>query len=383
MNSVVSTERIPIKLWLDDIEHGALQQARDVANFPFAQKWISIMADSHQGYGMPIGGVMATNEVIVPNAVGVDIGCGMVAARLKTGHKVLSNKALLKGIMGAVREVIPMKFKHQKTNQEWIGFDEAPDSEIIQQELESSRRQLGTLGGGNHFIEIQQGDDGNYWLMIHSGSRNIGLKTAKFYHKKAVDLCKRWKSDIPNKDLSFLPMDGLGKEYYDAMKWCMKFAQANRSLMMTRLVKVIDSYTSVDIIHMINIHHNYAEYEHHYGQNYIVHRKGATKATTLTTGIIPGSMGTNSFIVKGLGNPESFMSCSHGAGRKMSRSKAKQDLDLELEQHMMSEVVHGLRGVSNLDEAPGAYKDIDVVMENQKDLVEVLVKLTPLASMKG
>jgi len=382
MKSVVTTGKIPIKLWLDDIEWGALEQARNVANFPFAKKWIAIMPDSHQGYGMPIGGVMATQDVIVPNAVGVDIGCGMAAVKLDIKDDDLKYTAILKTILGDIRKVIPMGFKHQKEPQKWDGFNEAPDVEIIQRELASAKNQLGTLGGGNHFIEIQHGDDGHYWFMVHSGSRNVGLKTAKYYHDKAVKLCKRWKSDIPNKDLSFLPMDGLGKEYHIAMKWCLDFALANRELMLKRINAIIKHHTFATPVSIINIHHNYAAFEHHYGKNYIIHRKGATKATKETVGIIPGSMGTNSYIVQGLGNPESFMSCSHGAGRTMSRSKAKKELNLEHEQKIMGSVVHGLRNVGDLDEAPSSYKDIDVVMENQKDLVNVLVKLTPLASIK-
>jgi len=383
MKRVIETKRLPIKLWLDDIEHGALKQAHDVAQFPFAQKWIAIMPDSHQGYGMPIGGVMATKDVIVPNAVGVDIGCGMVALQLNTSNHDLKHPEILKKILGDIRKKIPLGFNHHETSQHWEGFNRAPDLEIIQQEVESSRRQLGTLGGGNHFIEIQFGDDGHYWLMLHSGSRNIGFKTANFYHKKAIGLCQKWKADIPNKDLSFLPMTEGGREYYLAMKWCLEFAAQSRGLMITRVLDVVKSHVmGTTLGHSVNIHHNYADFEHHYGKNYIVHRKGATKATLETTGIIPGSMGTNSYIVKGLGNPESFMSCSHGAGRTMSRSKAKELLSLEAEKNLMGNVVHGLRNTGDLDEAPSAYKDINTVMKNQEDLVDILVKLTPLASIK-
>jgi tRNA-splicing ligase RtcB len=319
--------------------------------------------------------------VIVPNAVGVDIGCGMIAVRTSLTQ---IDTGALKQILGKAREVIPVGFAHQKESQAWDGFDEAPDISIIQQELASARKQLGTLGGGNHFLEIQQGDDGRIWLMIHSGSRNFGLKTADVYHKTAQKLCERWHADIPDKDLAFLPMDTPeGEAYFQAMGFCLRFAQANRSLMMQRLVEVLAEVTGASAEWEVNIHHNYAALEHHYGKNVLIHRKGATKATAGLTGIIPGSMGTSSYIVEGLGNPESFQSCSHGAGRKMGRKEATRSLNLEEEQKKMEGIVHGLRSVKELEEAPGAYKDIDQVMENQKDLVQIKVRLKPLAVIKG
>ena len=379
---VIDTERIPIKLWLDDIEDNAMNQARNLANLQFAYKWIAIMPDSHSGYGMPIGGVMATQHgIIVPNAVGVDIGCGMIA--VKTTLQEIGTDTI-KTIMGKIREVIPVGFNHQTSEQSWNGFSEAPTISIIQRELTSSKKQLGTLGGGNHFIEIQNGDDGHIWLMIHSGSRNFGLKTATEYHKKAMGWCERWYSNIPDKELSFLPIEtDDGKQYYEAMNYCLKFAQANRALMMERVCEIVNEITSADKIDEINIHHNYAAFEHHYGKDVLIHRKGATKATSGLRGIIPGSMGTSSYIVEGLGNEESFQSCSHGAGRRMGRGEATRTLNLEDEQKKMGGIIHGLRTSKELDEAPGAYKDIDVVMENQKDLVKIVTKLTPLGVIKG
>lgn len=379
---VIDTERIPIKMWLDDIEDNALNQAKNLANLGFAYKWIAIMPDSHSGYGMPIGGVMATtNGIIVPNAVGKDIGCGMIAVR--TSLKDIDVETI-KQIMGKIREVVPVGFNHQDTKQEWAGYTKAPDVPIIQQQLEASTKQLGTLGGGNHFIEIQKGDDGYIWLMIHSGSRNFGLQVANVYHKKAQGLCEKWLSDISDKDLAFLPIDTKeGKEYYDAMNFCLKFAQENRYLMMSRVSAIVYETTEAVTTGVINIHHNYAAFENHYGQNVLVHRKGATKATIGLDGIIPGSMGTNSYIVKGKGNEESFQSCSHGAGRKMGRKEATRTLNLADEQKKMEGIVHGLRTERELDEAPGSYKDIDAVMDNQKDLVEPVVKLKPLGVIKG
>ena len=381
MKKVISTERVPIKLWLEDIEAGALQQATNLANLPFAFKHIAVMSDAHSGFGMPIGGVLATNQVIIPNAVGVDIGCGMCALQtnLRNIHRETINE-----ILGKTRELIPVGFEHNKELSDWPGFNEAPDIPIVQQELKSARYQIGTLGGGNHFIELQQGSDGFVWLMIHSGSRNIGYRVANEYHRIAARLCEKWHSKLPDKELSFLPIDTReGKEYYEAMKFCLRFAEANRSLMMKKFFGVVAQVTGAVATDELGIHHNYAAFEYHYGTNVLVHRKGATKAYAGERGIIPGSMGTSSYIVEGLGNPESFMSCSHGAGRRMSRSQAKKVLNLEEEQRKMIGIVHGLRTVNELDEAPGSYKDIDVVMKNQEDLVKILTKLTPLAGIKG
>ena len=378
---VITSEKLPIKMWLDDIEDGALEQAKNLANLPFVYKWISIMPDCHQGYGMPIGGVMATRQVIVPNAVGVDIGCGMCAVRTSLTE---IDTETIKKIMGDIREVVPVGFAHQEETQEWEGFNDAPDIKIIQEQLNSARKQLGTLGGGNHFIEIQKGSDGYIWLMLHSGSRNLGYKVANAYHKKAQALCERWCSDIPVKDLSFLPMESSeGKEYYIAMKFCLEFAYQNRQTMMQNIMNIFYDHTKGVSTQEINIHHNYAAFEHHYGKNVIVHRKGATKASKGMLGIIPGSMGTSSYIVEGLGNPESFESCSHGAGRRMGRKDAKRTLSLDDERAKMKNIVHGLRSVQDLDEAPGAYKDIGVVMDNQKELVKPMVTLFPLGSIKG
>lgn len=378
---VIDSERIPIKMWIQDIEDGAMAQARNLANLSFAFKWVAIMPDSHEGYGMPIGGVLATDQVIIPNAVGVDIGCGMRA--VKTTLTDIDAESM-KLIMGKVRLVIPLGFEHNKENQEWSGFDQAPDIPVIQRELASARKQLGTLGGGNHFIEIQRGSDGYIWLMIHSGSRNFGLKSANDFHKTAMNLCKKWRSDIPDKDLSFLPIDTKeGGDYYKAMSFCLDFAKANRALMMERYTDVVREVTGAGILDELDIHHNYAAFEHHYDKNVLVHRKGATKAKSGQRGIIPGSMGTASYIVTGLGNPESFESCSHGAGRRMGRGQATRTLNLAEEQAKMGGIIHGLRSVKELDEAPGAYKDIDDVMAQQADLVQIDVRLTPLAVIKA
>jgi len=381
---VINSEKVPIKLWLDDIEDGALEQTKNIANLPFVFKYIAVMPDGHQGYGMPIGGVMATENVIVPNAVGVDIGCGMCA--VKTGLTEMDIETLKK-LMGEIRKVVPVGFAHHKEKQ---NEDLMPETDkklfIASREYQNALTQIGTLGGGNHFIEIQKGSDGHIWIMIHSGSRNFGLKIAEHYNKVALELNKRWYSSVPKEwELAFLPLDTQeGIAYMNEMQYAVDFALANRRLMMDRIASV---FSDLNVCHlfapMINIAHNYARFENHFGKNVLVHRKGATLATEGLTGIIPGSMGSSSYIVEGLGNPESFMSCSHGSGRRMGRKQAIRELNLEEEQKKMEGIVHGMRNKDDLEEAPGAYKDIDVVMANQVDLVKIKVKLRPLAVIKG
>lgn len=393
---IITTEKIPIKIWTDEIENGALEQAKNLANLPFAFKHIAIMPDTHQGFGMPIGGVLATKDVIIPNAVGVDIGCGMCA--VKTSLTSI-DKETLKKIMGEIRKAIPVGFNKHKEAQKGIltpklFFEQSQPDTIFLKEYDNAELSLGTLGGGNHFIEIQKGSDGYIWIMIHSGSRNLGLKVAEHYNKIAIEKNKKWFSNT-QKELNFLPIDSKeGQAYIREMKYCVEFALANRKLMMDRIKDIFYKTDmtrigiprlSIEFEPMINIAHNYANLENHFGENVWVHRKGATLATKDTIGIIPGSQGTKSYIVKGKGNPESFMSCSHGAGRKMGRNEAIKNLSLEEEIKRLNDVgvIHAIRGEKDLDEAPGSYKDIDVVMENQKDLVEILVELTPLAVIKG
>lgn len=389
---IITTEKIPIKIWTDEIENGALEQAKNLANLPFAFKHVAIMPDTHQGFGMPIGGVLATKDVIIPNAVGVDIGCGMCA--VKTSLTSI-DKETLKKIMGEIRKAIPVGFNKHKKAQKGIltpklFFEQSQPDTIFLKEYDNAELSLGTLGGGNHFIEIQKGNDGHIWIMIHSGSRNLGLKVAEHYNKIAIEKNKEWFSNT-QKELNFLPIDSKeGQDYLREMEYCVEFALANRKLMMDRVKEVFikelhNQNSNIFFDDMINIAHNYARLENHYGENVWVHRKGATLAREGEIGIIPGSQGTKSYIVKGKGNPESFMSCSHGAGRKMGRNEAIKNLNLEEEIKKLDDVgvIHAIRGQKDLDEAPGSYKDIDVVMENQKDLVEILVELTPLAVIKG
>ncbi len=392
MKDVISSEIIPIKLWLDDIEEGASEQAKNLANLPFAFRHIAIMPDCHRGYGMPIGGVLAAKHTVIPNAVGVDIGCGVCA--VKTSLTEI-DRDTLKKIMGEIRKAIPVGFKKHKKRQAEefmpdLGSGPVGFMDIVKREWDNALKSLGTLGGGNHFIEIQRGSDAHIWIMIHSGSRNLGKQVADHYNKMARGLNKKWNSQVPDKwGLAFLPVETEeGKAYLQEMNGCVEFALANRKLMMARTYNIL-----CDICHlgadgsdeMINIAHNYATMENHFGENVMIHRKGATSAREDETGIIPGSQGAKSYIVRGKGNPESYHSCSHGAGRKMSRTKARQDLDLESEIKKLDDqgIIHGIRHRKDLDEASSAYKDVEEVMRNQSDLVEIVVELQPLAVIKG
>jgi len=383
---VINTEKVPIKLWLSDIEDGAMNQAKNLANLPFVFRHIALMPDCHQGYGMPIGGVMATRRVVVPNAVGVDIGCGMMA--VQTSLEVNASQDTIKKALSQIRKLVPTGFQKHNEPKNVVCMPNDAFGPIIDREFVNARKSLGTLGGGNHFIEIQAGSDGYIYLMIHSGSRNLGLQVAKHYNNLAVDLNEKWFSVVPKKyELAFLPLDSEeGQSYLIEMQYCVKFALANREEMMVRVKEAI-SYTFGDVWFSvpINIAHNYVAMEHHFGQNVLVHRKGAIKAQDGQFGIIPGSQGTASYIVEGKGNKESFESCSHGAGRKMGRKQAQKMLDLEIEKKRLDDigVIHAIRNVKDLDEAPGAYKDISKVMENQSDLVNILVELKPLAVIKG
>jgi len=347
------------------------------------------MPDAHQGYGMPIGGVMASEEMVIPNAVGVDIGCGMCAVR--TSLATLSTEKL-KSVLSEVRKSIPLGFQHHKKAQDptLMPKPEIPLAElpVIAGEYQSALSQLGTLGGGNHFIEIQKGNDGHLWLMIHSGSRNLGFKVANHYNRLAVELNRQWQSKIPPSwQLAFLPISSAaGQVYLHEMRYCVDFAYANRKVMMERVKAALLSVVQpVSFEPMINIAHNYAAMEEHFKKNVIVHRKGATRAQAGEIGIIPGSQGTPSYIVRGKGNSESFKSCAHGAGRKMGRKQAQRQLNLHQEKKRLDDqgIIHAIRSVSDLEEAAGAYKDIDEIIDNQLDLVEVLVELRPLAVVKG
>ncbi len=384
--ATIETERLPIKLWLDvdQVDEGALEQARNLANLPFAFKHIAIMPDVHKGYGMPIGAILATRGAVVPNAVGVDIGCGMCSLRTDLTDIATSD---LKQVMGIIRETVPVGFERHKTRQDEVWMPgRVGELPIVEQEYESALYQIGTLGGGNHFMEIQQGSDGYVWIMIHSGSRNLGFTVANHYNEVAKKIHEDSGEEVPQ-DLAHIPESS---EYFDLywneMDYCIDFALANRRLMMERAKSAFTEIVpGVEFAHFINKPHNFAAREEHFGESVIVHRKGATRARKGEWGMIPGSQGTRSFLVTGKGEAQSFESCAHGAGRIMSRTEARKGLDLkdEIESLEARGILHAIRHRGDLDEAPGSYKDIDEVMRNQTDLVEVQIELRPLAVIKA
>lgn len=395
MIKTISTEKKPIKLWLADIDPDTLQQAKNLANLPFLHHHVAIMPDAHVGYGMPIGGVAATSDVVIPNAVGVDIGCGICAVQTSLHHV---EKAQLKQILQAIRQTVPLGFKHHKIVQPHdkmptiVGRITEKEMPVVFREYENGRLQLGTLGGGNHFIELQLGDDGYIWLMIHSGSRNIGFQVANYYNQLAIAYNKAQESKLSSQipaqwQLDYLPVrSDTGQNYLREMNYCVQFAAANRLAMMHRVCEILHDFEpSTTCSPVLDIAHNYAAPEFHFGKETLVHRKGATRAVAGETGIIPGSQGSTSYIVRGKGNKESFSSCSHGAGRRLGRKMAQRQLDLKQEISRLDQqgILHAIRSKKDLDEAAGAYKDIVEVMGNQQDLVEILTTLRPLAVVKG
>ena len=390
MKRVITTEKIPLLLWLDELEDVALAQARNLANLPCAFHHIAIMADAHVGYGMPIGGVLATTGVVIPNAVGVDIGCGMRAVR--TGLSA-AEPSELKKILTGLRSAVPLGFKHHRKPRPVQALPDPGAKErelpVVAEEFESARCQIGTLGGGNHFIEIQRGSDGRIWLMVHSGSRNLGFKVAGHYNNLAAQMAKKKGRDTVPKEwqLAVLPLTSQeGQRYVREMEYCVAFARANREEMMAAFQEIVAEVTGCDQFdHPLDVAHNYAARETHFFKDVWVHRKGATRAFLGEYGIIPGCQGSRSYIVRGLGNPQSFMSCSHGAGRVLGRKQAQRVLNLreEIDKLEKHHVLHSLRHRNDLEEAPGAYKDIGEVIDNQRDLIEVVVELQPLAVLKG
>ena len=381
----------PVKIWAKFVDPHAMKEIVNLSTLPFVFHHLAFMPDVHGGKGMPIGGVLATRGVVIPNAVGVDIGCGMCAVKTSLRVEDIPQEVLRKQIMRGIRKQIPLGFDHHKTAQDESfmpqGFD-VDKLAVVSRQYVSATKQVGTLGGGNHFIELQKDTEGALWVMIHSGSRNLGAQVGNYYNEKARVLNRRWFSAVsPDIDMAFLPMQSdEAHAYWDEMLYCVEFALCNRRLMMERICQVIgDAFPDSRFEPMINIAHNYVAWENHFDENVIVHRKGATRARAGETGIIPGSQGTKSYIVEGLGNPDSFQSCSHGAGRAMSRTEAVRSLSLEGEQARLEAqgIVHAIRGPKDLEEAAGAYKDIGEVMANQADLVKIVTELSPVAVIKG
>ena len=400
---------MPVKSWCENCEEGAVQQAVNLAHHPVLVHHVALMPDAHQGYGMPIGGVVAAKDAVIPAAVGVDIGCGMIATETDIPAEVFAEMSFRRAFQEKLKERIPVgEGESHKSTQNWEGFEEYTAHNGMRSSLWPSkldRMNLGTLGGGNHFIELQKSTalDGSgdpeggakVWLMIHSGSRNLGKRIEEHYHRIAARMCERFHAPLPDKDLAFLPIEEpTGHDYFTDMLFALRYAKENRRRMMEMMKATLAEFVpNANFLRTIDIHHNYAAFEEHFGEKVCVHRKGATSAKLDEIGIIPGSMGTASYIVHGLGNPDSFMSCSHGAGRRMSRIAASTTLTVEECDKAMDGIVcerwHKYKGFGkakgklDLSEAPQAYKDIEDVIASEQDLVEPLVRLVPLASLKG
>ncbi len=406
-------QKYPIKVWLENenqLEEECLKQAKNLSNLPFIHKWVALMPDAHSGYGMPIGGVIATEQVIIPKAVGVDIGCGMEFVQTDIPVEILTrtetpNGKLAQAILGDILRNIPTGFEHHSKKQTCSSvvrfkesltqyqFNEIPT--MLLQQLDDAQYQIGTLGSGNHFIELQSDDHGNLGIMVHSGSRNLGFKICNYYNNKAKELNSQEKSSVlPEWDLAYLYTESeTGKDYIRWMDLALDFARENRRMMLERVENIVQNlvrkYTDIDKIELsepVSCHHNYASLEKHYGKTVWVHRKGAIRAAKNEQGIVPGAMGTYSYIIEGKGNPESFESCSHGAGRCMSRTDAKEKFSVQ-------ETVNDLKSLGVFlgkakksdvgEESRFAYKEIDFVIANETDLIEIRKRLKTVAVVKG
>jgi tRNA-splicing ligase RtcB len=388
-----SLQAAEIRSWLPEheIEPGAMDQIRQTANHPEAGRAIAIMPDCHVGFGVTIGCVFPTVDAIIPNAVGVDIGCGMCA--VDTGV-VLDTKRhdrkFWRSWMGDVQRDVPTGFGTHKSGQDIGALDRRLRADSLQRVLgEKAPKQIGTLGGGNHFLEAQVDESGRIWLMVHSGSRHTGLRIANEYHQKAIASSKA-RGLTANSALSSLRLDeDAGQDYLHDMQWATDFALESRLRMIramamafARRVERFGGDVDPDRLAVINIHHNFAQIEVHDSDSLVVHRKGATSAEAGQIGIIPGSMGSPSYIVRGRGNGQSFNSCSHGAGRRMSRGRAKEAITSSAFEASLTGTF-STPSMSYVDEAPGAYKDIETVIGRQSDLVEIVHTLRPIITIKG
>lgn len=395
MKEIRPDNGIPIYLYIDQIEDGALEQAEMCSRLPHAFHHIAIMPDSHQGYAMPVGGVMAMQGAVMPNAVGVDIGCGMVAARTDVPVTAIRNR--LEALAEEIFYRIPVGFDWHKSPQEGEAVDRIRVKgkakrqlkewmPVVMQRADDAARQLGTLGGGNHFIELQIDDDGLLWVMLHSGSRNIGLQIANHYHKIAKQYCASLGMGLP-RDYAFLPLIlPEAKQYLAEMQWAMDFAMENRLHMLDRVFEAMNDILGRAVHNTLEVrtHHNYAAWENHFGEKVLVHRKGAVRAAQGELVTIPGSMGTSSYIGRGMGLADAFQSCSHGAGRALGRKQAKKQISRDdFEEQVKDVIVMSPKRSSIIDEAPAAYKDIEDVMRQQQDLVTIEFRLKPLAVVKG
>ena len=396
IKQVLKNGRVPVKVWTDDIEDKAQQQLHNIANLPFIHHHVAAMPDVHCGLGATIGSVIPCHKAIIPAAVGVDIGCGMIACRLSLSANDLDEKRL-KHIFDQISRDVPVG-RNQHTPERALTNRALPfEAQLMAmtdkhpQLLKAFGKfsnwicQMGTLGGGNHFIELCLDEAQQLWVMLHSGSRGIGNALGDYFIDLARKDMERWFIQLPDRDLAYFP-EGSDhfNDYTAAVDWAQRYAFENRQAMLDLILSALRRYLPPFEVtnEAVNCHHNYVAHEHHYGANVWVTRKGAIRAREGDLGIIPGSMGAKSYIVRGKGNPDSFHSCAHGAGRKMSRMAAtKQFTTTDLAQQTEGILCRKDKGV--IDEIPAAYKDIDTVMANQDDLVEVLHTLKQIVCIKG
>ena len=394
----------PVKAWVRgvDVDDKALTQLHNIASLPFIHRWVAAMPDVHLGMGATVGSVIATKGAVIPAAVGVDIGCGMSAARTSLTASDLPDS--LRSIRSSIEAAVPHgRTRHggagdkgawrdvPKANQKaWkalsFGFTDIARKHP-KVEKANHVTHLGTLGTGNHFIELCLDEEDAVWVMLHSGSRGIGNRIGSYFIAKAKEEMKRWFIRLPDEDLAYLAEGSeLYGDYVEAVGWAQDFARTNRELMMAAVLEALQTEPGLPPFELtaeaVNCHHNYVTRERHYGADVLVTRKGAVRARAGDLGIIPGSMGTRSYIVRGKGNPESFCSCSHGAGRVMSRTQARRTFSLE-DHRKATEGVECRKDEAVLDETPKAYKDIDAVMAAQADLVEVVHTLRQVVCVKG
>jgi tRNA-splicing ligase RtcB len=385
---VTTDTKHPVKIWASDLEQEAEAQVKNAANLPFIFKHVAVMPDAHAGKGSTVGTVLATRGAIIPSCVGVDIGCGMNAVKLPVKIDAFDKLSQLRN---SIERSIPLG--HNENSKATLRMDVALQSlgiPVKNINWDKALKQIGTLGGGNHFIELCQDQNNDAWVVLHSGSRNVGKVLADMHITDAKDLMKKYFIDLPDPDLAYL-VQGTQQfdDYIKDLNWGQNYAKANRNEMMLKILKDISYHLYKEdkgpenmTVLKVDCHHNYTQQENHFGANVWVTRKGAVSAKAGELGIIPGSMGAKSYIVEGLGNPESFCSCSHGAGRKMSRTKAKELFTLQDLANQTSGV-ECRKDLAVIDEIPGAYKNIDTVMEDQKDLVKPLFELKQVLCVKG
>jgi tRNA-splicing ligase RtcB (3'-phosphate/5'-hydroxy nucleic acid ligase) len=390
-NQLALTTTTPVLSWANhDLSRDETKMAQNVASLPFVFKHVALMPDVHLGKGALVGSVVATKEAIIPAAIGVDIGCGMCAIQLPFYAEQLDGK--LKKIRQEIEAAIPVGFNENKEADRqvlnWQGWQDFTQLHDGVSHLEAKAlKQMGSLGGGNHFIEVCLDAKDQVWLMLHSGSRGIGNMLAQRHIDTGRNLAKMAGETLPDPDLAYF-VEGTAEfaAYWRDLQWAQAYAKYNRDVMMTRFKAIVERHIAggkpTKPLLSVNCHHNYAEKETHYGESVYVTRKGAVRAQKDDYGIIPGSMGAKSFIVKGKGCAESYCSCSHGAGRLMSRNKAKLTYTLDdLVQQTAGVECRKDEGI--IDEIPAAYKPIEQVMENQKDLVEVVATLKQVVCVKG